>query len=442
MFITLAVGLAAASFVAFKNCAATLIFYTGLSLTGVSLFYWVATAFLIWRRQRSDTASAPEAAKHSAPLGSSTTSAHPAAPALEPVTFMRPIKRGVPSLPGKLRQLVAAARPGDQVLFGVETPEDFSACEAACAEAAPGVEARVLHCLPGVLLNPKVSKLVQLAPHAAHRAWVVTDAEVQLAPRQMGSLRAEWAQCGAAALTAGYRFEGAQQWQEELDHLPALLTLWPGVVITEWSSKLAAPHFIRHSNEASVSNAPAICPGSGQGLGFTLGACLVIRREDLELIGGWQALGGYLAEDFQIGAKLAALGKPTALAKEVIALDSDRMTWGDWFRHQIRIWRTYRVCRPGGTAGMVLTHGLLWSTVLVLLQPGNALTWLLWWATAGVRILTALAIGRALRANPKVPAILAASALETFFWFVSLLPLKVYWSRNKFKLGPGGTLTV
>src|SRR4051812_31624804 len=43
----------------------------------------------------------------------------PSPPMLEPVTFFRPLKRGVPRLREKLEMLLEASLPADQILLGV-----------------------------------------------------------------------------------------------------------------------------------------------------------------------------------------------------------------------------------------------------------------------------------------------------------------------------------
>lgn len=382
-------------------------------------------------------------------------------------TFFRPVKPGVPGLRDKASRLIACARPGDRVLFGVGCREDQAECEAACAGAVAGVEARVVLCEPAggsagenalsFPQNPKIAKLMALAAHAERengefreepgsgsgsdsglgaglrgpsRAldhWIVTDSEALPDRRFMDAFRNEWARSKTAALTAGYRFVGASNRPQQLDHFPALLTLWPGLAAAEWGL-------------------PSKLNGAGKpgGLGFTLGACTAIRRADLATVGGWEAFAPYLAEDHQLGAALAAAGLRVRLSQEVLTLDSDPIGWRDWLRHQHRVSLTYRVCNPAGALGMGLTHGVTWAFLLALLHPGSPVCGGLLAVVLWTRIATARKNSRQLgffiepsRVSFAVLTV-AASLAETLFWLVAWLPLPVRWGSRSFRMGPGG----
>ena len=381
----------------------------------VSLLYWIATSGLLAVRTRRRSPAAPGVGAGGGP-----------------VVFLRPVKRGVPELEEKARRLLACARAGDRVIFGVNDPGTAAACGRVCAEAPPGVEARVVECgnpPPGG--NPKVAKLIAMTGGLGPEApglWIISDCELLLRREEMEAFRREWDASGAAALTAGYRFAGAANLPQRLDHLPVWLTLWPGLCVRERMTGAA--------------------PG---GIGLTLGACTGVRREDLHAIGGWQPLLPYLAEDYRLGASLARAGRPVRLAREVVVtLDSDPMGWREWLLHQHRVALTYRCCDPAGVLGMGLTHGLLWSLPLLLWRDG----WMVVATTALVRLATA-AINRRLvdrvaggadeaktRATGRAGAggILLAALCEGVFWLAAWLPLPVRWGARRYRIGKEGRL--
>ncbi len=380
--------------------------FTPVVPVAFSLLYWGITAWLLRRRVLGGS---------EAPIG--FVEELPAA------TFFRPVKCGVPGLRDKAARLIESARPGDQVVFGVESDEDFAHCQASCDAAPCGIEVAVVACKPSPTPNPKIAKLIQLAPHARHERWIVTDSEALLDAAFMDAFRGEWEASGAAALTAGYRFAGATSWPQRLDHLPALLTLWPGLSVTEWASR-----------------------SSPDGLGFTLGACTGIKRRDLEAIGNWESLGGYLAEDHRLGGMLAAARKPVRLSRNILTLDADPMgtagasAWGDWMRHQHRVALTYRACNPQGALGMILTQGVPWSLALALLHPASALCWAEFVAVCVARVATARQNARLLQFPATALGILLASFAETAFWLAAWLPLPVRWGRRSLRIGSGGRI--
>jgi len=385
-----------------------------------SLVYWRITAGLLRRRFAPDkTRVGPYQLNE-----------------LPPAVFFRPVKAGVPALRDKAERLLTAARPGDQVLFGVDNSSDLAECEAACAAAQPDIEATVICCEPSRAPNPKIGKLMQLAEYARNpqrEHWIVTDSEALVSRAFMNAFRTEWLDGGASALTAGYRFTGAEHWSQRLDHLPALLTLWPGLAVAEWAA--------RGSARART-----------KGLGFTLGACTGVRRDDLLALGGWEVLGTWLAEDHRLGAILASAGKPVQLAREVLSLDADPVGkrgfsgWLDWLCHQHRVTLTYRVCNPGGALGMILTHGVTCALLFALLNPAFPADWIVLMAVAGVRVIVAGQNARLLafpvtgRRVEFAILVILASLAETGFWLVAWLPLPVRWGSRWLWVGAGGEI--
>ncbi len=378
-----------------------------LALIGFSIGYWVFTSLLLrYRQQRKRV------------LYQGT---------LPSVVFLRPVKRGVPQLAEKAGRLIAAARPGDWVVFVVDTPEDEAACRTACRWACEGVYAEVLMApqLTGVW-NPKIAKLITLTASLGNHApehWILSDCEAVPDPAFMDRFRREWAAleaaCPTALLTAGYRFTGATRFFQQLDQFPSLLTLWPGLVVTEWAN------------------------GGRKGLGYTLGACTGLRKRDLQMIGGWESMLTYLAEDHRLGAELARAGHPTYLSREVLSLDSDPLGLIDWIRHQHRVSFTYRVCNPAGFLGMGLIQGATAGVALVLLNPAAWWSWsvlaILFLARAVTALINAVSLGYRVR-HPARFGVMSflASVVETAFWASAWLPLPVRWGRRTLKVGRDG----
>ena len=59
----------------------------------------------------------------------------------------------------------------------------------------------------------------------------LTDSEAMPDPDFIESFRREWIASGADVQTAGYRFANLRAWPQILDASPALLTLWPGLML-------------------------------------------------------------------------------------------------------------------------------------------------------------------------------------------------------------------
>lgn len=424
---------------------------TSLSLVYIpilfSLLYWGFTvALLRKRRERRPWSEAGEGT-------------------LPPVTFLRPIKRGLLGLEGKIRLLLAAARPGDWVLFAVSTEAERRVCQQVIKDAGKtlaGVRAEVFLCDPaeweeGPSCNPKVCKLEILAAflrdQGGPRHWILSDSEMLADVASLERFRREWAAAeaelpGGVALTAGYRFAGGRSVWQHLDHLPALLHLWPGLAVTEWVARWRTG---QRAKKRLVIGAEELAGAEGDagaiGLGFGLGACIAVRQQDIERVGGWGRFRYTLADDNRLGAALAAENIPTLLSDEVFTLDADSLLSREWVRHQHRVSFTYRVSNAPGFFGMVFTFGLSWAGLGVLLNPAGWSAWGLFSLMAAARYASAILAARALEFPVGEPdagfvrrfgLVMATSLLEIFFWMGAWLPLPVWWGGRPHRVASDG----
>jgi ceramide glucosyltransferase len=333
----------------------------------------------------------------------------------EPVTFFRPLKRGVPRLREKLETLLQASSDGDQVLFGVDPDsEEEAICHEVC-RAFPGRDIAVVRCEPGRSVNPKISKLVQMAPLARHGSWLLSDSEIILPPGFLEALRDEWQAKKVAALTTAYRFVNCASWPQRCDALGVLLGLWPGISLVRRYGRV----------------------------NFTLGACTLFQREALMAIGGWQQFGSELAEDQRLGEALSRCGQRIRLSRQVATLDCDTLSWRDYWRHQRRVAVTYRAANPAGFAGVLLTFGPVWSVlglVAVSAQP-----WMVLAAVFAI-VFRAWRVLRATKALAFPVSMLAAtlsvaSGVEALCWLLSWFSRRVWWSGRWWCVGFRGELT-
>ena len=316
--------------------------------------------------------------------------------ATAPMTLWRALKSGIPDLDRKLEALVHASRTGDQILLGAESDSpEFGEC-AALQKRFPDREIVAVPCEPDRAPNPKISKLIQMAPHARHAHWLLTDSEAIVDAPFLDGFRNEWAASGTDALTAGYRFTGLRNFRRMLDVSPALLTLWPGLM-------LAAR------------------------IDFTLGACVGVRAADIRAIGGWEAIADELAEDQRLGALLVKAGKTVRLSRHVLTLDSDPLGWRDYLRHQHRGAVTYRAAAPAGALGLPILHTFAFAALVPVLHPP-------WWKWAALifalRIAAAASMSRQLQFRiPLLPFAATLSAtVETAMWIASWFSRSVWWS--------------
>ena len=125
----------------------------------------------------------------------------------------------------------------------------------------------------------------------------------------------------------------------------------------------------------------------GVDAGFAMGSTLAFRRADLDRIGGFEAIRDYLADDYQLGARLHGLGLKCVLS-DVIVDTHLSGSWADVWRHQVRWARTIRVSRFSGYLGLPVTFATAWAAVAAGLGM-----WGLAAAILAVRMIMALEAG-------------------------------------------------
>src|SRR5439155_5279034 len=106
-------------------------------------------------------------------------------------------------------------------------------------------------------------------------------------------------------------------------------------------------------------------------LDFALGAVMVIRREQLEEIGGFRALVECLADDYQLGNRIARLGLRLAISPVIAECWSAPMGWRAVWKHQLRWARTIRVCQPLPYFFSILSNGTLWPLLWLIAFPSK-----------------------------------------------------------------------
>ncbi len=89
---------------------------------------------------------------------------------------------------------------------------------------------------------------------------------------------------------------------------------------------------------------------------------------DLESIGGFEALVDYLADDYEIGRRIAEQGMKVDLSDVVVETFLPPYTLRQFVDHQLRWGRTVRDSRRWGYLGLVFTFGIPWALLALVLS--------------------------------------------------------------------------
>jgi ceramide glucosyltransferase len=182
------------------------------------------------------------------------------------------------------------------------------------------------------------------------------------------------------------------------------------------------------------------------GLRFGLGATLALRKRDLKSVGGFESMLEYLADDYQVGAKLAEQDLRVELSDVIVDTFLPPYSLREFLDHQLRWGRTIRESRPWGYFGLVTTFGFAWALLAVVVGQGARWSWMLLGLSFAVRMSMAFAVGvRALRDPDLVRwfwLIPLRDVLAVFIWIGGLFGNKVRWRGEAFRLKKGKLLKI
>jgi len=129
------------------------------------------------------------------------------------------------------------------------------------------------------------------------------------------------------------------------------------------------------------------------GIRFGLGSTLAVSRQALEAIGGLEPLVDYLADDYELGARVWRNGFEVMLSGEVVETFLPAYRFRQFLAHQIRWSRSTRYSRKLGYTGMVFTYGLPWALCNLIASGASLSSIALLSLTLLARVALALAVG-------------------------------------------------
>ena len=332
-----------------------------------------------------------------------------------PVSILKPLKGADADTYEALRSHCLQDYDRYEILFGVNDANDAAVpiVNRLIAEF-PRLSLRLIVCSEVLGANRKVSNLIHLLRHAKHDYLLVNDGDILVGPTYLRRIMSNFQDPEIGMVTCLYRGRGAHTLGSRLEALGIATDFAPGVLTARWIEG---------------------------GLRFALGSTLAIRREALNKIGGFTAVVDYLADDYQLGERIAACGFKVCLSGDVVETSIPPYSFSQFWQHQLRWARTMRVSRPGGYFGTVLTFALPWSILLAIAAPQRWWVWTLLCAVLIFRITQARTIGVKVLQDPQVTSNLWLVPLRDLLglalWVWSYAGTEVRWRGEKFHLRDG-----
>ena len=149
----------------------------------------------------------------------------------------------------------------------------------------------------------------------------------------------------------------------------------------------------------------------------------------------------YLADDYELGKRIAALGLTVNLSDVVVETYLPAYRLREFFAHQLRWARGVRDARAGGYLGLVFTFGFLWALLALAASRGALWAWSSLAVTLLLRFTVALIVGcrvlkdrQVLRDTWLIPL---RDLIAVVVWMVSLAGHTVTWRGDRFRLQAG-----
>jgi ceramide glucosyltransferase len=189
--------------------------------------------------------------------------------------------------------------------------------------------------------NRKVNNLAMLAREAQNEILVLSDGDVRVRKQYLRNVVAPFQDPQVGVVTSFYRAVAQKNTWAELEAVGAASGFFPGVMMAAWT----------------------------EGVKFALGASVAITKTWLKKIGGFEEIAAFLADDYEVGNRVANAGGRVVLSRETVATMYPAQTPRSFWEHQMRWARTVRLCRPASYAALLFTQGLPWAIAAAILAP-------------------------------------------------------------------------
>jgi ceramide glucosyltransferase len=339
---------------------------------------------------------------------------------LPPVSILKPLKGIDPQIYHSFRSHCLQDYPEYEIIFGVSDADDPAVASVRqLQQEFPDRAIRLVVCDKILGTNVKVSNLVQMLPTARYEHLIVNDSDIQV---ELDYLRRVMRPFGDES-GAGER-------------VGVVTCLYRGVPEQTLGSRIESLG-IATDFSAGVLVARQI----EGGLHFVLGSTLAFRRSDLERVGGFQSIVDYLADDYELGRRIADLGLRVELSDVVVETHLPAYSLSGFLSHQMRWARGVRDARLGGYIGLIFTFGLMWSLLNLIAAHAAPWSWVVLGGVVGLRVAVALVVGKSVLQQRRLLGLLwllpLRDQIAVFVWIASFFGHTVMWRGDRFELKNG-----
>ena len=324
-----------------------------------------------------------------------------------PVSILKPVHGTDPGFYEAIKSQAEIDYPRYEILFGVSDTNDPALHQIRRLQAEFPAKNIKIVATTTEALNGKVGALIDLERAAAHDTIVISDADIKVPQDYLHKVVAPLENPAIGLVTCLYRA-----------HAQTFAGLFESIGI-----------------ETDFAPSALVAPMVGVDE-FAFGSTIVVRRQDLARAGGLTPIGDFIADDYQIGKRIRALGLQCVLAETIVDTDMGAPSVAAAWRHQVRWARTIRVSRAGGYFGLFVTFATFWSILIALAGfPYIGL------ALFALRMIAAhIAQVNVMKSKSAGMLVAARDLAFVAVWIVGLLPGKVEWHGRQMTLTSDGRI--
>ncbi len=147
-----------------------------------------------------------------------------------------------------------------------------------------------------------------------------------------------------------------------------------------------------------------------------------------------------LADDYQLGRRMAHRGHRIELCPVVVECWSEPMGWRAVWKHQLRWARTIRVCQPLPYFFSIVANATLWPLLWAIASQALMAAG----AILAARILTAFLLQRRLTSSNRHASdfwlVPVKDLLQAVLWLGAFAGNRIEWRGERYRLRRDGTL--
>jgi ceramide glucosyltransferase len=343
-------------------------------------------------------------------------------PELPAVSLLKPVHGLEPQLKENVESFFQQRYPRYEVLFAADTEDDgaLPVIREVCARY-PHIPSRILINGRPPWPNPPAFSFHSMAEVAAYDILVTSDSDVHVDPDYLREVVPPLLDPEVGMVTCVYRGVNAGGFWSALDAIGMSVEMTAGVVVANLL----------------------------EGMRFGLGPTIVVRKDALEKIGGYRALGEYFSNDFVIGNLISKAGYRVALSRHIIDHVVPPMTFQRMWDRQVRWARGTRWSRPKGHLGTGFTFAMPYGILGFVAAAAMGKVWIggaLLGAAVLNRVIEAWVIGWGVVRDPvarKSPWLNPVRDLLGFLvWCTSYLGKRSVWRESRYELVEGGKIVL